>query len=57
MTGKNINCSNKTVKHSIKTLSGSILPTQLIQPGYATASIQRIHKNPANSFIEQMTSI
>ena len=26
------------VKHSIKTISSSILPTQLIQPGYATAT-------------------
>ena len=29
---------NKMVKHSIKTVSSLILPTQLIQPGYATAT-------------------
>ena len=29
VTGKNINCSNKTVKYSIKTVSSSILPTKL----------------------------
>ena len=28
--------SNKTVKHFIKTLSSSIMPTQLNQTGYAT---------------------
>ena len=28
--------SNKTVKHCIKTVNSSIVPTQLIQPGYAT---------------------
>ena len=31
--------SNKTVKPSIKTVSSSFVPTQLIQPGYATALI------------------
>ena len=28
--------SNKTFKHSIKTVSSLIVPTQLLQPGYAT---------------------
>ena len=35
---KRLTYSNKMVKHSIKTVSSLILPTQLIQPGYATAT-------------------
>ena len=34
--------SNKTVKHSIKTLRSSIVPIQLIQPGYAIGA-EKLH--------------
>ena len=33
--------SNKTVKHSIKTVSSSIIHTKLIQPSYTTAEKAR----------------
>ena len=35
---KRLTYSDKIVKHSIKTVSSLILPTQLIQPGYAIAT-------------------
>ena len=30
------------IRHSIKTVSSSIVPTQLIQPGYANGSMQSV---------------
>ena len=40
----------KTLKHSIKTVRSSIVPIQLIQPGYATDDgAQRLLYTPVNT--------